>query len=80
MRGIFMEKKSIFDYVYENIDFKTDELFYVQLRSLFTAYCIINGVEADTFTADSLCFELYSEVSPAITYDEFENYMYELIC
>lgn len=52
-----------------------------QLRALFTSWCFIFGVDADTKECDDVLYITYIKVlmEPVIDYDDFENYMVELI-
>jgi hypothetical protein len=53
-----------------------------QARAIFTTICIINEWECDTVQTGLLLMELYEQAdieSVDISYEEFENFMYELI-
>lgn len=53
-----------------------------QARALFTTWCLLNNIEADTFNCDSTLQELYKLgdiESENISYDDFENFMIGLI-
>ena len=50
-----------------------------QARAIFTTYCIMNGILIDTIECDSLMHELYLKVPGRTSYDDFYNYMVELI-
>lgn len=54
-----------------------------QLRSLWTTYCIINGVNPDTKVYDTDLFTLWEIVQSVWTgtsFDEFDEYMCEGLC
>ena len=53
-----------------------------QARAVFATWCIVNHYEADTAQADILLMNTYDIaciVETDISFEEFENYMYELI-
>lgn len=52
-----------------------------QVRAIFTTICIIGNIQADTLQGDSILKDLYekSALEDLIEYDDFENFMYELI-
>ena len=53
-----------------------------QARALFTSWCLMENVIADTQKCDSALLELYENCdleSLDISYDEFENFMVGLI-
>lgn len=53
-----------------------------QARALFTALCIIGGVEADTSVCDNMLLELYNDLGTQnidIRYNDFENFMIGLM-
>ena len=58
-----------------------DENIPEQSRAIFTTLCIIGKLEADTSQSDSILKVLYQKAAldRVIEYDEFENFMYELI-
>lgn len=53
-----------------------------QARALFTSWCLMENVDADTGKCDATLLILYHNAaleSVDITYDEFENFMVGLI-
>ena len=53
-----------------------------QARALFTSWCLIENVDADTRKCDATLLMLYNNTaleSVDITYDKFENFMVGLI-
>lgn len=53
-----------------------------QARALFTSWCLIENVDADTGKCDATLLMLYNNAaleSADITYDEFKNFMVGLI-
>lgn len=53
-----------------------------QARALFTSWCLMENVDADTRKCDTTLLILYDNAaleSVDITYDEFENFMVGLI-
>ncbi len=55
---------------------------WIQARALFTAFCVIGGLEADTLVCDTMLVKLYNNLdmqSVDIKYHDFENFMVELI-
>ena len=53
-----------------------------QARALFTSWCLMENVDADTRKCDTTLLMLYDNAaleSVDITYDEFENFMVGLI-
>lgn len=52
-----------------------------QLRALFTSWCFIFGIDADTMECDNALGVIYRKVlmEPVIDFDELESYMIELI-
>lgn len=53
-----------------------------QARALFTSWCLMENVDADTRKCDTTLLMLYDNAaleSVDITYDEFENFMVRLI-
>ena len=78
-----MSKEEFLNYI---IDFATDTGWddlkrREQLRALFTSWCFIFGIDADTTECDDILYITYEKVlmEPVIDYDDFENYMFELI-
>lgn len=59
-----------------------DEYTPKQARAIFTTLCLIGNIDADTAACDNMLLELYNKAdmeSIDISYDNFENYMVELI-
>lgn len=53
-----------------------------QARALFTSWCLMENIDADTRKCDTTLLMLYDNAaleSVDITYDEFENFMVGLI-
>ena len=51
-----------------------------QARAIFTTLCFIGDVMADTAECDNMLAEVYRELNlPIMTYEEFVNFMVELI-
>lgn len=52
-----------------------------QARAIFTTACIVGELQADTLKADSILKDLYKKAAleDLISYDDFENFMYELL-
>lgn len=52
-----------------------------QTRAIFTTLCCIGDIEADTRKCDGILWTLYKDacVEEIMEYDEFENFMLELI-
>lgn len=53
-----------------------------QARALFTSWCLMEDIDADTRKCDETLLMLYDNAdleSVDITYDEFENFMIGLI-
>lgn len=76
-----MDKKEFLNYI---IDFATDTKWYdlkrrEQLRALFTSWCFIFGVDADTKECDDILFIIREALEFQADVEEFENYMIELI-
>lgn len=78
-----MRKEEFLNYI---IDFATDTGWEdlkrrEQLRALFTSWCFIFGVDADTMECDNALGVIYRKVlmEPVIDFDELEKYMVELI-
>lgn len=75
-----MSKEEFLNYI---IDFATDTDWddlkrREQLRALFTSWCFIHGIMADTKECDDVLGEIYFRVAFEME-EEFENYMVELI-
>lgn len=77
-------KKELFEYL-ENFMIQNnwlDEYTPKQARSIFTTICLIGNIDADTAACDNMLLELYNKAdmeSIDISYDDFEEYMVELI-
>lgn len=59
-----------------------DEYTSKQARAIFTTLCLVGNIDADTAACDNMLLELYNKAdmeSIDISYDEFEEYMIELI-
>lgn len=59
-----------------------DEHVSEQARSIFTTICLTKSIESDTAPAGIMLMNLYdsSEIGTLdVSYEEFENFMYELI-
>lgn len=52
-----------------------------QARAIFTTACIVGELQADTLKADGILKDLYKKAAleDLISYDDFENFMYELL-
>ena len=53
-----------------------------QSRAIFTTICLMGNIDVDTSTCDNLLHELWSDAAIGdlgVDYDEFEDYMVELI-
>ena len=52
-----------------------------QARAIFTTICCVRNIEADTRECDNILFVLYwrSVLGELIEYEEFEDFMLELI-
>ena len=53
-----------------------------QARALFTTLCFVGGIDADTSKCDNTLLHLYNVSAMDdinITYEDFENFMVELI-
>lgn len=78
-----MNKEEFLEYIIDFascihwIDLKSGE----QLKALFTSYCFIYGIDADTKECDDVLNTIYGKVmmEPNITYDDFGQFMIELI-
>ena len=52
------------------------------LRCMFTTYCYMFGIDADTCESDNFCMLLYQvcfKDTKSISYDDWESFMYEYI-
>lgn len=59
-----------------------DEYTPKQARAIFTTICIVGNIDADTAVCDNMLLELYNKAdmeSIDISYEDFEDYMVELI-
>lgn len=59
-----------------------DEYTPKQARAVFTTICLVKNIDADTGACDDMLLELYNKAdmeSIDISYEDFENYMVELI-
>lgn len=78
-----MNKEELLNYIIDfAMDAEWDDLKRrEQLRALFTSWCFIFGVDADTKECDNALSIIYEKVlmEPVIDYDELEEYMIELI-
>lgn len=86
-----MDNTTELDFIAEfihNNDFD-DEICRDQHRSLWTAYCIHNGYECDTYSYDSRLTQIWEELSgwkaitwcpEAIGFNGFDLFMGELLC
>lgn len=73
---------ALFDYVtdgWQNAWDKLYETYREQARALFTAYCIMYDIYDGTGACSSLMYELYEKVSEGVEFEDFDNYMVELI-
>lgn len=53
-----------------------------QARAIFTTLCFVGNINADTKECDDILYTLYSKAAISeldIKYEEFENFMLELI-
>lgn len=78
-----MNKEEFLNYI---INFATDTEWgdlkrRERLRALFTSWCFIFGIDADTKECDDVLGVIYRKVlmEPVIDLDELEKYMIELI-
>lgn len=77
-------KKELFEYL-GNFMIQNnwlDEYTPKQARAIFTTICLIENIDADTAVCDNMLLELYNKAdmeSIDINYDDFEDYMMELI-
>lgn len=78
-----MNKEEFLNYI---IDFATDTEWNdlkrrERLRALFTSWCFIYGINADSKECDDVMTIIYKKVlmEPVIDYCELEKYMIELI-
>lgn len=54
----------------------------IQARAIFTTICVMNNIDADTNICDNMLWDLWSASglkAACVKYNEFENYMVELI-
>ena len=79
-------KTALLDYVtdgWQNAWDKHYRTYREQARALFTSYCIMLDIYTDTATCDMLMLELYEHIpfdaDDDVDYDDFYNYMVELI-
>ena len=73
----FKDIKSALTYYAENY-FEVDNVLGMeQTRALFTAYCIMNGIEVDIEECDDLIDELFYLVPDDTGYSVFYDYMNE---
>lgn len=59
-----------------------DEYMPKQARAIFTTICLVENIDADTAACDNMLLELYNKADIEccdISYDDFEEYMIELI-
>ena len=58
-----------------------DEYTHKQARSIFTTICLIENIDADTAECDAILAHLYvkAAMDEFMSYDDFEDYMIELI-
>lgn len=59
-----------------------DENIPERARSIFTTICLMENIDVDTAPAGIMLTNLYDDAgieTVDISYDEFENFMYELI-
>lgn len=76
-----MNKEEFLNYI---IDFASNTLWSEfnereQLRALFTSYCLVYGVDADTKECDDILFIIREALEFQADVEEFERYMIELI-
>lgn len=53
-----------------------------QVRAIFTTMCFVGNIDADTSKCDNILLHLYNVTAMEeldITYDDFEDFMVELI-
>lgn len=52
-----------------------------QIRALFTSWCLIHHIDADTKECDDVLYVIYwrAEMEELVDYDEYETYMVEFI-
>lgn len=78
-----MNKEELLNYIIDfAMDAEWDDLKRrEQLRALFTSWCFIFGIDADTKECDDVLGVIYRKVlmEPVIDLDELEKYMIELI-
>lgn len=59
-----------------------DEYTPQRARAIFTTLCLVENIDADTADCDNMLLKLYNKAdmeSIDISYEDFENYMVELI-
>lgn len=77
-------KEKLFKYL-ENFMIQNnwlDEYTPKQARAIFTTICLVGNIDADTAVCDNMLLELYNKAdmeSIDISYDDFEEFMIELI-
>lgn len=77
-------KEQLFNYL-ENFMIQNnwlDEYTPKQARAIFTTICLVGNIDADTAACDNMLLELYNKAdikSIDISYDDFEEFMIELI-
>lgn len=76
---VFKDIKSALTYYAENYFEADNEHGKEQTRALFTTYCIMNDIIADSYECDELIDELHFLVPFGNEYSEFYNYMTEHI-
>lgn len=57
----------------------TNENVAEQAKAFFTTLCFVGDVMADTAECDDVLVDIYYESNCPMTYEEFENFMIELI-
>lgn len=76
-------KQDLLDYLYQFMIQSNwaDEKVPEQARAIFTTICFIGNINADTKACDGLLNALYqmSLLEELIEYDEFKNFMLELL-
>lgn len=50
-----------------------------QARAIFTTICVVWNIEVDTGECDSMLINLYEKAGLKIDFDDYYNYMVELI-
>ena len=77
-------KEQLFDYL-ENFMIQNnwlDGYAPKQARAVFTTICLVGNIDADTAACDNILLELYNKADMEgiyIDYDDFEEFMIELI-